>query len=77
MTKPALPPLGGGCAGAGKERSKPLNNLPHRSAQHLPKLPVHRATAPALTACCGSNTIAKIIELTALHLRRSIPALPA
>jgi len=72
--KTAPPAVGGGSAGsAGKERSKPFNNLPARSAQQPPKPHVCRAVAPPLPY--GSNTVAAIIELVALHLRRTIPAL--
>jgi len=74
MNKTALPAVGGGSAGsAGKERSKPFNNLPARSAQHQPKPHVCRAAAPALSACRGGATVTAIFE--ALHLRRTIPVL--
>jgi hypothetical protein len=73
MNKTA-PPLGGSAAGAGEERSKLFNNLPAQSAQQPPKPHVRRAVAPPLP-CCGSNTLTTILELVALHLRRTIPVL--
>jgi hypothetical protein len=76
MNKTA-PPLGGGAASVDKERSKPFNNLPHRSAQHPSKPHVRRAAAPPLSACpsASGDTVTTIFEAVALHLRTTIPAL--
>jgi hypothetical protein len=63
--------LGG--AGSEAHDQPAINKTPLVSAQHPPKPHVRRAVAPPLPY--GSNTVAAICELVALHLRRTIPAL--
>src|SRR5262249_52745179 len=61
-----------GCAGSEAHNQPAINKTPLVSAQHPPKPHVRRAVAAPLPY--GSNTVAAIIELVALHLR-TIPAL--
>jgi hypothetical protein len=42
---------------------------------HQNKLRIIRALAPPLGACYHPDIITAIIEMTALHLRRTVPAL--
>jgi hypothetical protein len=58
---------------AGNQQRHGLISPPASTAQH-PKPHVCRAVAPPLP-CYGSDTVTAIIELVALHLRRTIPAL--
>jgi hypothetical protein len=51
-------------------------NYRHPTAQdHQNKPRVIRAAAPPLGACYHPDTVTNIIEMVALHLRRTIPAL--
>src|SRR5262249_1441217 len=61
-----------GCAGSEAHNQLKQNKSPPALAQH-PR--VRRAIAPPLHQHYSSDTVTAIIELVALHLRRTIPSL--
>jgi hypothetical protein len=63
-----------GRAGSEAYDQQAINKTPHVSAQHPPKPNVCRAITPHLPYC-ASDSVAAILELVALHLRRVVPAL--
>src|SRR5262249_10161812 len=65
---------GAGSVGDQQENNRRLTATPAPTAQHAPKPHVCPAAAPPLP-CYGCDTVAVILEITALHLRRAIPAL--